>query len=394
MPEKKEKLILASMMFVEPESFAQVKTEKDKKPTMNMVAYSGGVIPNHFYWDNLIIDLDGMTIPKGKIPILEDHDTSKKVGFTTKFSKADNQLTVDPDSFSFINTPESNQFQQNSADGFPYQASIRATPTKIQRFGEDEEVTVNGHTVKGPGTVWRKCNLKESSICTFGYDPNTSSSSMSEGSEYTFELMEKEAEVDKSTIKEDTQGMNASEKFKAEHPEEFKALVAEVTTAVETKLTADKGALETKLTEATTKLAEAEAANIKLSAENADNSKRLQALEKRDALREEKDLQFTADAIFTEQFKAAELPDRLHAKVRRLVSHEAFMKDGVLDKEAFKAAIDTELKDWASEETPSSVAGFSASSKSTVTDAAATKLSKSCDEAADRMANYLNPKKA
>ncbi len=51
---------------------------------LDMLAYSGKVIPNHFYWGDLIINLSGMSFPKDVFPILENHDQSRKIGFAKK----------------------------------------------------------------------------------------------------------------------------------------------------------------------------------------------------------------------------------------------------------------------------------------------------------------------
>jgi len=40
----------------------------------------------------------------------------------------------------------------------------------------------------------------------------------------------------------------------------------------------------------------------------------------------------------------------LFAKIRRLVNHNEFVKDGQFDSETFRVTVDTELKDWEPEE--------------------------------------------
>jgi hypothetical protein len=344
-----------------------------------MTAYSGGVIKDHWYWGDLAIDLSGMSFPKKKMPILEDHYIEKKIGFSSKMSIEDNALVVKNEHMTFIDTPESLAFRANSAAGFPYEASIYAKPTSIERVSEGESVDVNGYKFEGPGTIWRKSIFKEASVCTFGYDPNTKSVAMSEGEEeLNLEYVNKKPEDTKLTNKEDEKTMN-KDKFKTEHPEEFAALVKEVTDPIEAKFAAEKAELETKLADVT-------ASNTKLSEENKGAEKRLLALEKNEAVRAEKELGLTADAIFTEKFNDAELPERLFTKVKRLVSHEEFVADGKLDTEAFGAAVDAELKDWSSDEVAGSVRGFSPSTKTLGKDDS-TKLK--ADDAVDRMLRHL-----
>ena len=66
-----------ALHFVDNDCFAKAITV-DEKDQMDMVVYSGGMIPNHWHWGNLAIDLDGIKFPKSKYPVLENHDTGKK----------------------------------------------------------------------------------------------------------------------------------------------------------------------------------------------------------------------------------------------------------------------------------------------------------------------------
>ncbi len=378
---KKEtvKLTKGAMQLVDDQCFASVKfaegVEGEKKPQLEMLAYSGGIIKDHWYWGDLAIDLEGMEFPKKKFPLLEDHDTSKKLGFIKKLSIENNQLTVTD--AEFLDTPESIKFRETSAQGFPYEASIYAKPTKIQSLTKDETAEVNGYTMKGPGTIWRKAIFKESSVCTFGYDSNTKSVAMSETEDVTIEYGERSGEETQLNNKEDLPKMDL-EKFKSECPEEFSKLQAQITDAVTAQFSVEKKQLEDKLTAAAE-------ANAQLSAENKDSEKRLIALEKSESQRIEQGIKLSADNLFAEKFKEAGLPDRIQDKVRRLVGHEQFVADGAFDTEAFAAAVDVELKDW-SGATEGAVIGFSTSTKTPADNNSATKLA---DDVAARMASYL-----
>lgn len=378
---KKEtvKLTKGAMQLVDDQCFATVKfaegAEGEKKPQLEMLAYSGGIIKGHWYWGDLAIDLVGLSFPKKKFPLLEDHDTNKKLGFIKKLSIENNQLTVTD--AEFLDTPESLKFRETSAQGFPYEASIYAKPTQIQRLTEDETAEVNGYTMKGPGTIWRKAIFKESSVCTFGYDSNTKSVVMSETEDVIIEYGERSGEETQLNNKEDLPKMDL-EKFKSECPEEFSKLQAQITDAVTTQFSAEKKQLEDKL-------AAAAEDNAKLSAENKDSEKRLIALEKSESQRIEQGIKLSADNLFAEKFKEAGLPDRIQEKVRRLVGHEQFVADGSFDTDAFAAAVDAELKDW-SGATEGAVIGFSTSTKTPAENNNASKLT---DDAAARMASYL-----
>lgn len=368
------KLKKGAMQLLDIGSHVSVKfAEGDTKtPILEMTAYSGGVIKGHWYWGDLVIDLAGMSFPKKKFPILGDHMTNSKIGFATKMSTEDNKLTVAE--ATFVDTPESLQFRETSSQGFPYEASIYAQPSQIQTLAEKEVADVNGFQMKGPGTIWRKSVFKEASVCTFGYDSNTQSRAMAESEDVVVEITDLSKA---SKFKKEENTLMDRLKFKTEHPEEFAALVTELTTPMIAKFTEEKAVLETQIATLT-------AQNVKLQEENKDNGTRLIALEKAEMIRAEQSLRYSANTIFAEKFKASELPERLSDKLRKLVDHEAFIKDGVLDTEAFGAAVELELKDWLDED--GKVLGFSSVSKETVSNDKSDKLA---EDAADRMLKYV-----
>lgn len=386
---KTEMIKSTSLRFSDPNCSAAIKFvdgDEKKKPELVMTAYSGGIIEGHWYWGNLAIDLEGLKIPAGKIPILEDHQTSQKIGFSTKWSKEDNKLTLVKSTF--VDSPESLEFRELSGQGFPYQASIYAKPSKIQRLSEDETAMVNGFEMKGPGSIWRKCELKEASVVTFGYDSNTKAAAMAEDGEEEFQV---EIESKNNPQEEETKGMK-KEQFKKEHEGEYNAIVAEVTTAVTAtvtdQVTTDVTASfadEKKILE--TKLADAVAANTKLTDENTASERRILKLEQKDDARALTDIATAASDAFSLKFKAAALPERLSEKIQRLVSHDQFVVDGVLDLVKFNEAIDTELAGWTADDADS-VQGLSTSRN------AAEELSdeKESDETAARMLSHLGQK--
>ena len=69
-------------------------------------------------------------------------------------------------------------------------------------------------------------------------------------------------------------------------------------------------------------------------------------LEKNDALRTEREMKKDADRIWADELAASDIPARLHSKVSNQVSHEKFIKEGVFDRDGFKEAIQSEMKDW------------------------------------------------
>ena len=76
------KLTKAALCFNDHEAFASVTPHKEgTKRGIKMTAYSGKLIKDHWYWGDLAIDTQGLKLSKTNIPILEDHETSRKIGF-------------------------------------------------------------------------------------------------------------------------------------------------------------------------------------------------------------------------------------------------------------------------------------------------------------------------
>jgi hypothetical protein len=348
-PMKKETVKLQKNALCFSEGTAKLAApEEGKERLLQMEAYSGGIIKDHFWWGDLAIDVSGMKMT-GKIPILQDHDTSKKVGFG-KFA-ADEKCRVVPTDSKFLDTEFANEFIKLSDEGFPYQASIYARPTKIQRLMEKEEAEVNGFTMKGPGTIWRESVLKECSIVTFGADPNTKSAAMSETEDVDMFVEQHTEDFKEEEIMDLT-------KFKSEHPDLYAQVVALGRTEAETAFSEVKSGLETQI-------ATLSAEKEKLSEQNEASEARLLKLERAEILRHEQEMKFSADKIFSEALSATSIPERLHGKVRKQLDHQKFIDaNGDLDKTAFKEAIAAELKDWVSEEgEDESVLGFGMSRK-------------------------------
>jgi len=345
---KKEtvKISKSALRFTDTETFAKAASCEEGKPRkLSMVAYSGKIIKNHWFWDDLVIDTSGIKFAKKEIPILHDHDTDRKIGFGA-FMVNDKHEVVCSDS-TFVDTPFANEFIKLSDEGYPYEASIYGRPSKIQRIAKDEETEVNGFKLKGPGTVWRESVLKECSIVTFGADANTKSAAMSEDEDVVMEVEQSQKIAENKEVNMDLV------KLKAEHPELFAEIVALGKVEAETAFAAIKAGLDSQIAGLT-------ADNEKLTADNKDVVTRVLSLEKEAILRKEQGIKMSADSVFTEKVKGTNIPERLIPKIRKQLNHEAFVKDDKLDVSAFSAAVDAELKDWApAEGDESSILGMS-----------------------------------
>ena len=190
-----------------PVSFQDTDPATDNKPPrFHMQAYSGDMLADHWYWGDLIIDLEGMTLPNKPIPSLRDHDPGQIIGWTDKIDKSNG--TVDVEGVFSQSTAAGKEALALARENFPWQASVYVPTSSIEEVKKDEDVTVNGHALKGPVTIFRKTQLAEVSFCALGADSNTSAVAMAH----------KGAKLQAETIKKGEKTMDIKT-LMTDHPE-------------------------------------------------------------------------------------------------------------------------------------------------------------------------------
>lgn len=309
--------------------FADDGKGEQKPVKLNMVGYSGGIIKGHWYWGDLAIDLTGMQFDQKRYAILENHDDNLKIAHMGK-PVIDGFKLMAPEDTKFVDTLASQDFIRLSKEGFPYQSSISAKPTIIERVEEGAFSEVNGYKFKGPGTIWRKSSFREMSVCVFGWDSKTSASAFShditEDVEYTEESIS--LSENNNNGEEVNQVMDLKE-LKEKHPTLFAEIVE----------MGKQGAVDALSTSIKTLTDSVSTMTTELTKVKEDN----QAL--RQELKED-GLKGAVALIFTEKLSASSIPKQLHEKVKSLVPHTKFMKDGQLDEAKFRESLDAEIAFW------------------------------------------------
>lgn len=313
----------------------------DDAKNLNMTIYSGGIIKDHYWWGDLAIDLTGIKFDRNRYPVLENHRTDKKIAFS-KRPKINGSLTLDSKTTVFVDTDASLEFQKTSKKGFPYQASMYAIPSVIERVSEGEKVEVNGFTFKGPGTVWRKCLYQEASVCVFGWDTETKAEAFSkEEVEIEFEEIGKgvvtgqeDGKLNKTLKLKEVKDMPIDlAKLEKDAPELLTSIRETAATAAEEKFSKERTKLQGKIDT--------------LTSTNDNMTERVQKLEKADAKREDRDQKLRADDIWQAKLAASDLPLKRHTKIKAHVKFKDHLDDkGMLDREKFAKAVDAEIKDW------------------------------------------------
>lgn len=216
-------------------SFAETGDEKTGQ--FRIVAYSGQIMPDHWFWDNVAFDLKGIKFDKKKTPVLEnDHVFGNRAGFTTKQEIGDKVIVEGK----FLSNAKAQEVRQDIDEGFPMQASVYIPPSVIEYVKEGESTEVNGHTLKGPGAVFRKAKIKDVIICTFGKDSHTQSKTFAEGGEQQiqFNVTERENIMAKDKVQVEL----TAETFSADNPDLFAEITAAAKAEGETE--GEKAAME------------------------------------------------------------------------------------------------------------------------------------------------------
>lgn len=144
--------------------------QPDGPKRFDVVAYTGGPMRVGGYSEPVVVDLEGMSFGKSIIANL-DHDRSKRVGHVTDKSKEGGKLTLG--GFASAATAFRDEVIASARDGFVWQASIEAQPTRLVELDAGKTAVVNGQTITGPAIIARKSVLKGFAFVSHGADDNT-----------------------------------------------------------------------------------------------------------------------------------------------------------------------------------------------------------------------------
>ena len=144
---------------------------EQKLPTFKSKIYTGGALQVSRWDYPVVVDLKGMKAAKSVIANM-DHDRTQRVGHVTAVNNDGKKVEVEGIVSATGNAAK--EFLGDAANGFPWQASIEAIPTKTPDFiGEGEKVEVNGQTFTGPVQVVRASRLYGFAFVPRGADENT-----------------------------------------------------------------------------------------------------------------------------------------------------------------------------------------------------------------------------
>lgn len=159
--------------------------------------------------------------------------------------------------------------------------------------------------------------------------------------------------------KEVKRNMLTLAELKAESPDLYSQIMdqakAEVEGSLQAKFIAQKESFQEQISSLTGKLEE--------------QSNEVLKLQKQDWIRSENERmtrnETAAETIWIKALSACDIPEHMHAKVKKMVKASDHLSEGVLDEGAFKASVDSEIADWEGRGMKTSVigSGFTGSTK-------------------------------
>jgi hypothetical protein len=171
MPATATKPKIESLQLVAP---LDIQAAGDKKgpPTFSLVAYSGEPMKVAGFIDPVIIDLQGATFDRNVTPVIQDHDTTKRIGHTT--AQRIDQSGIHASGLVSSTSPEAQSFTQDAKNGFPFQVSVGAAVKDLSFVADGQTATINGKSYEGPLIVATKTVIRELSVTVLGADNQTS----------------------------------------------------------------------------------------------------------------------------------------------------------------------------------------------------------------------------
>jgi len=144
---------------------------EERLPRFSMVAYTGGPIRTLGFAYPVVVNLDGLSIPRQQRPVRFQHSALEGVGHTDRIVIENGKLIAE--GVGSRDTPAAREIVASGKKGFPWQASIGASVEELEFIKRGVSVTVNGRTFRGPIYVAHKTTLNEISFVDLGADQRT-----------------------------------------------------------------------------------------------------------------------------------------------------------------------------------------------------------------------------
>jgi hypothetical protein len=132
------------------------------------IAYAGGVITDHPFFDRVAFDL-ASTKFEAPAPLLFNHVVPVGV---VKSAAIGAQIDISGELFSDIDA-DAKAIAEKADRGMPWQMSVGIWPGRVDQIPAGQSVQINGQTFVGPLSVFRDNRVRETSIVPLGADDKT-----------------------------------------------------------------------------------------------------------------------------------------------------------------------------------------------------------------------------
>lgn len=136
------------------------------------VAYGGGVITDHGWWDAVAFDLAGLQAAT-PMPLLLQHDPDRAIGVIDAVVNDGAQLAISGRLFTGTE-PEADRVAAKADAGMPWQLSVGIYPDAIEELPAGSGAVINGRALAGKAHVFRRSRVRETSFVALGADSATS----------------------------------------------------------------------------------------------------------------------------------------------------------------------------------------------------------------------------
>ena len=173
---RSEKKHPSSIQFVSGEASMEFHAEAEgdgesKRPTFEMVAYTGGALRLNGFYRPVVIDLAGLR-SAARVTILKDHDQRQIVGQANSVQINAKRVSVAGVITGDETDDSTRTILLHARNGFAWPVSVGASIDRLELVKEQQTVTVNGRDFTGPMYVVRAGLLREVSFVGVGADEN------------------------------------------------------------------------------------------------------------------------------------------------------------------------------------------------------------------------------
>lgn len=183
------------------------------------LAYGGGVIANHWWYGDVVIDMATLETP-ATFPALIDHESEKRAGYVNEWSAGNDGLNVKG---VLLSNKHGAGVAQDSDEGFPWQMSVGLSDGDCYKVPKGDSILVNGKMIDGEISVLRNCKINEVSFTPVGYDSTTSATAFSKPNTHTegVDMNLEEAKAELSALKAKNEVLTAENTKLATEVAEF-----------------------------------------------------------------------------------------------------------------------------------------------------------------------------